>query len=176
MGQDSDLVQLRKDLKQLQDDSITRDQQFQEMNKRQDRLEVKLDERFDQLLSYMKEFTRTPEQKEKSLSFDSMEGNFGSTSKGGFHAGDGGGFQRLKIASAEECQEIENIDNLEQEEEEENNPTLTCVEEDVTVSGSCSLSMVSENSSLCGEEILLLEDSCAICWNCNRSSNSCPNR
>jgi hypothetical protein len=59
MGQDSDLVQLRKDLKQLQDDSITRDQQFQEMNKRQDHLEVKLDERFDQLLSYMKEFDRT---------------------------------------------------------------------------------------------------------------------
>ena len=55
-------------------------------------MEVKLDERFDQLISCIKELRRAPEQRDKSVSFDTMEANFGSTSKGGIHAGDGGGF------------------------------------------------------------------------------------
>ncbi|KAE8008453.1 hypothetical protein FH972_004964 [Carpinus fangiana] len=128
MGQDSDLVQLRKDLRQLQVDFIARDQQLQEINTRQDRmevkqdrLEVKWDERFDQLLSCMKELKRAPEQSDGG-GFHAGDG------KGWRYAGDGEGFRRLK--------------NLQQR-----------------ISGSCSLSVVSENSSLCGEEILLLEDS-----------------
>ncbi|KAE8009602.1 hypothetical protein FH972_006030 [Carpinus fangiana] len=69
------------------------------MSARQDRLEEKLDKRFDQLLSYIKELQKGTEQREKSVSFDTLEANFGSTSKGGMYAGDGGGLQRLKIAS-----------------------------------------------------------------------------
>ncbi|KAB8340722.1 hypothetical protein FH972_022285 [Carpinus fangiana] len=60
------------------------------------------------LLGSFTELQKGMEPKDRSVSFDSMEVNFGSTSKGGMHAGDGGGFQRLKIASLEECQEIKN--------------------------------------------------------------------
>ncbi|KAE7995873.1 hypothetical protein FH972_000636 [Carpinus fangiana] len=95
MGQDSNLVQLRKDLKQFQVDSIARDQQFQQLhadfeerNARQDSLEEKQDDQFaflsaqmDKLLSSFTESQKGMEQKDRSVSFDSMKANVGSTSK-----------------------------------------------------------------------------------------------
>jgi hypothetical protein len=43
-------------------------------------------------MNCIKESRRAPEQRDESVSFDTMEANFGSTSKGGMHVGDGGGF------------------------------------------------------------------------------------
>jgi hypothetical protein len=113
MGQDSEL---EKRFQQLQ-------AAVEERNARQDSFEKKQDDQFafmrakmDQLLGSFTELRKVIEQKDRSVSFDSMKANVDSTSKGGryagdgrgFHAGDGkgwryagdgGGFQRLKITS-----------------------------------------------------------------------------
>ena len=46
-------------------------------------MEVKLDERFDQLISCIKDLRRAPEQGDKSLSFDTMEANLVQLQKEG---------------------------------------------------------------------------------------------
>jgi hypothetical protein len=50
------------------------------MSARLDRFERKMDEQFDQLMSCMKELQRAPEQRDKSVSFDTMEANFEESS------------------------------------------------------------------------------------------------
>ena len=73
------------------------------MNARQDHFQKKQDdqfafisarqdEQFEKLMSCIKKSRRAPEQRDKSVSIDTLEANFGSTSKGSMHAGDGRGF------------------------------------------------------------------------------------
>jgi hypothetical protein len=76
-------------------------QQLQaEFEKRNASLEKKQDDQFafmsakmDQLLSSFTELQKGMEQKDRSVSFDSIMPNVGSTSKGGRYADDGGGFR-----------------------------------------------------------------------------------
>jgi hypothetical protein len=96
MGQEAELVQFRKELKQLNAENVARserievqfagmctkyDDQFAYMSAQHEKMKASQDVQFQELKGFMKQLMRGQEQREKSVSFDTMEANFGSSSK-----------------------------------------------------------------------------------------------
>jgi hypothetical protein len=112
MGQEAELVQFRKELKQLNAENVARserievqfagmctkyDDQFAYISAQHEKMKASQDVQFQELKGFMKQLMRGQEHKEKSVSIDTLEANFGSSSKeerytgkvGGFYEGDG---------------------------------------------------------------------------------------
>jgi hypothetical protein len=131
MGQEAELVQLRKELKQLNAENVARserievqfagmctkyDDQFAYMSAQHEKMKASRDVQFQELKGFVKQLMRGQEQREKSVSIDTLEANFGSSSKeerykgkaGGFYEGDGGmeaNFEEPSGISQEEATE-----------------------------------------------------------------------